>query len=83
MPTRLKSLATTLLLLLTLAATGGTPTVDWVMVARIREEGLQRSKVMEFEGYIADVLGARLTLSSDMKRAQSWVQSEMTRMGLQ
>ena len=58
------------------------PSADWSMVPKIREEGLQRSRVMEFEGYIADVLGARLTLSSDMKRAQSWVQSEMTRMGL-
>ncbi len=58
------------------------PSADWTMVPKIREEGLQRSHVMEFEGYIADVLGARLTLSSDMKRAQMWVQSEMTRMGL-
>lgn len=56
--------------------------VDLVMVARIREEGLQRSRVMEFEGYIADVLGARLTNSRDMQRAQRWVQSEMTRIGL-
>ena len=58
------------------------PSGDWSMVPKIREEGLQRSRVMEFEGYIADVLGARLTLSSDMKRAQSCVQSEMTRTGL-
>ena len=36
-----------------------TSDVDWAMVARIREEGLQRSRVMDFEGYIADVLGAR------------------------
>lgn len=57
-------------------------TVDRAIVARIREEGLQRSQVMEFESYIADVLGARLTLSSDMKRAQRWVQGELTRLGL-
>jgi hypothetical protein len=44
--------------------------VDLAMVAKIREEGLQRSQVMEFEGYLADILGARLTLSEDMKRAQ-------------
>lgn len=67
------------------AATAGAqsaPTVDRAMVAKIREEGLQRSRVMEFEGYIADVLGARLTNSQDMRRAQRWVLGEMTRMGL-
>jgi len=82
MPIRLKSLATTLLLLLTMAATGSTPAVDWVIVAKIREEGLQRSRVMEYEGYIADVLGARLTLSRDMQRGQAWLQGELTRIGL-
>ena len=59
-----------------------TSDVDWAMVARIREEGLQRSRVMDFEGYIADVLGARLTNSRDMQRAQAWVRAEMTRIGL-
>lgn len=52
------------------------------MVAKIREEGLQRSKVMEFESYIVDVLGARLTLSQDMQRAQGWALEEMKKMGL-
>ncbi len=56
--------------------------VDWPMVARIREEGLQRSRVMEYESYIVDVLGARLTMSRDMQRAQSWALDEMRRMGL-
>jgi carboxypeptidase Q len=65
----------------TAAMQPGVP-VDHAMVAKIREEGLQRSQVMEFEGYLADVLGARLTLSEDMKRAQQWAQGAMTRMGL-
>jgi len=70
--------------LLIIAATAFTqlPTIDHAMVARIREEGLQRSKVMEYEGYIVDVLGARLTMSRDMQRAQAWMQAELTRMGL-
>lgn len=55
---------------------------DPKMVARIREEGLQRSNVMEFESYIVDVLGARLTLSRDMQRAQVWALEEMQRIGL-
>lgn len=56
--------------------------VDWAMVARIREEGLQRSRVMEYEAYIADVLGARLTLSRDMQRAQRWAVQELRQLGL-
>ncbi len=58
------------------------PAVDLAMVARIREEGLQRSRVMELASYMTDVLGARLTLSDDMKRAQAWAAAEMTRIGL-
>ena len=58
------------------------PTVDWPMVAKIREEGLQRSRVMDVESYMTDVLGARLTLSEDMKRAQVWARAEMGRIGL-
>ena len=56
--------------------------VDPVMVAKIREEGLQHSQVMDRESYMTDVLGARLTVSEDMKRAQAWVKGEMTRIGL-
>ena len=55
--------------------------IDWEMVARIREEGLQRSKVMDTASYISDVLGARLTLSEHMKRAQAWATAEMERIG--
>ncbi|MEO5826931.1 MAG: M20/M25/M40 family metallo-hydrolase [Gemmatimonadales bacterium] len=56
--------------------------VDREMVARIREEGLQHSRVMDLESYMTDVLGARLTLSRDMQRAQEWVRAEMARIGL-
>ncbi|MCJ7564408.1 MAG: M20/M25/M40 family metallo-hydrolase [Candidatus Aminicenantes bacterium] len=58
------------------------PTVDWDMVAKIREEGFQRSQVMDIVGYITDVLGARLTLSEDMKRAQAWAKDKMEKIGL-
>lgn len=56
--------------------------VDWEMIARIREEGLQRSRVMDTASYMTDVLGARLTLSEHMKRAQAWARTEMERIGL-
>lgn len=73
-----------LVLLLTPAAAirGQSTAVDPVMMARIRDEGLQHSRVMDFESYMTDVLGARLTASDDMRRAQQWVQREMTSLGL-
>lgn len=59
-----------------------TPQVDGDMIAKIREEGFQHSQVMDIAGYISDVLGARLTLSQDMKRAQAWVKGKMEEIGL-
>ena len=56
--------------------------VDLQMVARIREEGLQRSQLANTFSYLTDVLGARLTNSRDMERAQEWVLGEMERIGL-
>ncbi len=56
--------------------------VDWDMAAKIREEGFQRSQVTEIAGYMSDVLGARLTLSEDMKRAQTWAKDKMEEIGL-
>ena len=82
MPRLLRPVATALLLVATAAAATDPVPVDWPMVARIREEGLQRSRVMDYESYMADVLGARLTLSRDMQRAQAWLQGELTRLGL-
>lgn len=59
------------------------PAVDWDMAAKIREEGLQRSEVMDIVGYMTDVLGGRLTLSENMKRAQAWAKGRMEALGLQ
>jgi carboxypeptidase Q len=83
MTARATTAATLLLVTLTVGFTGDPgPTVDWVMVARIREEGLQHSQVMNYESYMTDVLGARLTLSRDMKRAQQWALGQMKAIGL-
>ena len=67
------------------AQTAGAATnypVDSQMVARIREEGLQRSQLANTLSYMTDVLGARLTNSRDMERAQRWAIDEMKRIGL-
>ena len=55
---------------------------DLEMIAKIREEGLQRSQLPNTFSYMTDVLGARLTNSDDMRRAQSWILTEMDRIGL-
>ena len=56
--------------------------VDWDVVAQIREEGLQRSQIANMLSYMADVLGARLTNSNAMDKAQRWAVEEMKRIGL-
>ncbi len=66
----------------TSADAGTAHAVDWQMVARIREEGLQRSQLANTLSYMTDVLGARLTNSGDMERAQLWAIDEMQRIGL-
>jgi hypothetical protein len=63
-------------------ATPQDPKVDHDMIAKIREEGFQRSRVMDTVGYMSDVLGARLTLSEDMKSAQTWAKDKMEEIGL-
>jgi hypothetical protein len=74
---RLATIVAAGLLAATSPAPRPAPDVGPVMVAKIREEGLQHSRVMDFESYMTDVLGARLTLSRDMQRAQSWLMDEM------
>ena len=56
--------------------------VDWEVVAKIREEGFQHSEIASTLSYMTDVLGARLTNSEDMRRAQDWAVKEMRRIGL-
>jgi carboxypeptidase Q len=52
-------------------------------IARIREEGLRRSHVMETLSYLSDVIGPRLTGSPNMKRANEWTRDQLTKWGLQ
>lgn len=52
-------------------------------IARIKEEGLQRSHVMETLSYLSDVIGPRLTASPNMKRANDWTRDQLAKWGLQ
>lgn len=52
-------------------------------VARIKDEGLNRSQVMKTLGYLSDVIGPRLTGSPNLKRANEWTRDQLTQWGLQ
>jgi hypothetical protein len=52
-------------------------------IAKIRDEGLNRSQVMQTLSYLSDVIGPRLTASPGMKRANEWTRDTMTKWGLQ
>ena len=51
--------------------------LDYQMLGRIREEGLQRSQVMETLSWLADVHGPRLTGSPGFKSAGAWAMEQM------
>ena len=51
-------------------------------IARIRDEGLNRSQVMETMSYLTDVIGPRLTGSPNMQRANVWTRDKLCAWGL-
>ena len=57
--------------------------VDTAMIEKIKEEGLQRSKVMETISYITDVHGPRLTGSPLTRKAGEWAKGQLTEWGLE
>ena len=52
------------------------------MVARIRDEGWNRSEVMQTLSYLTDVIGPRLTGSANLKRANEWTRDKLSGWGL-
>jgi len=52
-------------------------------IARIRDEGLKHSQVMETLSYLTDVIGPRLTGSPNLKRANEWTRDQLSKWGLQ
>ena len=55
--------------------------IDYAMYARIRDEGLNHSHVMEYASGLMDGIGGRLTGSPNMKRANEWTRDQLTAMG--
>ena len=56
--------------------------VNLDIISEIREEGLNNSKLPDTFSYMTDVLGARLTNSNDMYRAQEWILKHLENIGL-
>ena len=52
-------------------------------IDKIKDEGMNRSQVMQTLSYLTDVIGARLTGSPQLKRANEWTRDQMTKWGMQ
>ena len=52
------------------------------VVAEIRDEGFNRSRVIDYAWYLADVIGPRLSGSAAIRAAQGWAKAEMDAIGL-
>jgi hypothetical protein len=57
--------------------------VHWDVVDQIRAEGFDNSRVMDYAGYLTDVIGPRLTGSPNMRQAQRWVVQQLEGLGLE
>ncbi|MDB5131979.1 MAG: Aminopeptidase [Mucilaginibacter sp.] len=56
--------------------------VDPAMVQKIRDEGLNHSKVMETAFYLTDVSGPRLSGSPSLKYSQEWAVTQLKSWGM-
>lgn len=52
-------------------------------IDKIKDEGMNRSQVMNTLSYLTDVIGARLTGSPGLKNANEWTKDTMAKWGLQ
>jgi hypothetical protein len=56
--------------------------LDLAAIARLKDEGLKRSRVMEVASYLTDVYGPRLTGSPDVKEAADWTVKTLADFGM-
>ena len=52
-------------------------------IDKIKDEGMNRSQVMQTLSYLSDVIGQRLTGSPSLVRANNWTRDTMAKWGLQ
>jgi hypothetical protein len=57
-------------------------TLDYAAIAQIRDEGLNRSQVMDHIGWLSDVYGPRLTGGPEITAAGDWAMKKLSEWGL-
>ncbi|MBI2620378.1 MAG: M20/M25/M40 family metallo-hydrolase [Ignavibacteriales bacterium] len=57
--------------------------IDTAVISRIKDEGLNRSQVMEILSFLTDVYGPRLTWSPEYREAAQWASGKLNGWGLQ
>src|SRR5215813_4600756 len=55
--------------------------VDTAVIAKIRSEGLEHSRVMETFDHLVNVIGPRLTASPAYKTAVDWTRDQLAALG--
>ncbi len=92
----MKAITRVLAVLLAVSLITGTPNIltgtkaqgakdeqlDYAMIGKIREEGLNRSQVMDHISWLSDVYGPRLTGSPAIKQAGDWTMKKFSEWGL-
>jgi hypothetical protein len=85
-PERISMRRTILLMLLTASAAtiavAQSEKLDYQMLGRIRDEGLNRSQVMDHVSWLSDVYGPRLTGSPGIQQASEWTMKKFREWGL-
>src|SRR5437588_7582532 len=56
-------------------------TIDYRVLTQIRDEGFNRSQVMDTVSWLADVYGPRMAGSPSHKQAADWAAKKMTAFG--
>jgi carboxypeptidase Q len=64
------------------SAQAGHERVDLDAIYRIKDEGLQRSQVMDTLSYLTDIHGPRLTNSPNIRKAADWTTKRLTEWGI-
>ena len=79
---KLKLICSSLLIAGTMGTAFAQQVSDDVMLQRIREEGLNKSQVMDIAFHLTDISGPRLAGSPALKRAQDWAVSTLKTWGM-
>ncbi len=72
-----------LVLTLSISAFGQKEPIDLDMVNKIKHEGLQNSQIRDLSFYLTDVIGPRLSGSTNLERAYQWTSQTMADWGLE